>query len=207
MLLTVIGLGWSGCRPPSTQFEIVSFKNPTAAEHYLEPFRPGCFSRNAHNNWELTFEAGAPATDLSSSGVVADETSNPSAANLATLSQFIYINVFWCPVPGTTFAERTQTNATIIYGLQTGRHAILYKGAGFVYFTLSRDGTTLEGQIESSDLLPTNIVNEPVDLFGPCRVQGTFTARKDRHQVVTVLRRLRQLAGPALDANSPESAK
>ena len=116
------------------------------------------------------------------------------------MSQLIHLNVFWRPKPGTTDVESSQTNATIRYCLIVGRDVIAYQGAGFVYFERSRDGATIEGRIESSDLGPAVRVNQPEDLFGLCRVRGTFRAHRDRKHVVSILKQLRRRLGPPQDS-------
>lgn len=202
LTLVLHGLCFAGCSPTETRLEIQSFKNPEAAERFAERFDRCSFAVNAQNNWDIVFEIQptlirmpVPSTGSPTS------TSRPASdrdtsADEVPMSQMIHVHVFWRPVPGTTYAESTQTNATIVYCVSTGRNSIAYKGAGFVYFTPSRDGLTIEGQIESSDLVPTDYVNEPVDLFGPCRIEGSFIARQQRGHVVAILQRLRKTIGP-----------
>jgi hypothetical protein len=199
-----------GCRSTPTQFEILSFRRPQAPEHLSERFDPGCFALNAHGNCDIVFEIpptlidlGDPepeASDETTEG--ADDTSPPPADREVWMSQTIHINVFWHPRPGKTHAESTQTDATILYSLMTGRDVITYEGAGFVYFKRSRDGMTIKGRIESSDLTPQRRVNWPHDVFGPCRIRGTFTARKDRRQVVSIMKKLRRRLGSRASTSS-----
>jgi hypothetical protein len=195
----------SGCRSAETRLEIVSLKNPAAPERLSEHFDRVSFAVNAQNNWDIVLEI--PPTPLrvqpagpTAATAPADPATSPSPAPAepaeVLMSQFICINVFWRPIPGRSFVESTQTNATIVYCLVTDRDVIAYQGAGFVSFTPSRDGQTIQGEIESSDLVPAHYVNRPVDVFGPCRIQGTFTAKRDRRHVVAVRQRLRKLIGP-----------
>ncbi|MBN2561969.1 MAG: hypothetical protein JXQ75_13675 [Phycisphaerae bacterium] len=193
----------SACRKTETRFDILSFKNPPGTECFSEQFDPGSFAVNAHNNWDIVFEI--PATPLAvelpddpttTTSAPATEAPGHRNGDGIWMSQLIHINMFWRPVPGTTYAESSQTNATILYCLITGPSVIAYEGAGFVYFSRSRDGKTIVGRIESSDLVPTTYVNEPVDLFGPCRLQGAFKAHQDRKHVVSVLQQLRTRLPP-----------
>ena len=145
---------------------------------------------------DMRLRASPASPGLGREASVACQGPAPAEPDEVLMSQFICINVFWRPIPGRSFVESTQTNATIVYCLVTDRDVIAYQGAGFVSFTPSRDGQTIQGEIESSDLAPGHYVNRPVDVFGPCRIQGTFTAKLDRRHVVAVRQRLRKLIGP-----------
>lgn len=196
---------FTGCRQIETRFDVLSFKNPTSPELFTERFGTGACSQDARKNWDLVFEipssevellrpAGGPQAAASSMPV---ESQGQMRAEKIRMSQYVHIHVFWRPVPGTTYAESTQTNASIIYCLMTGTDAISYEGAGFVYFTESMDGKTLSGQIESSALVPARTAGQPADLFGPSQLKGCFVASKDRKRVVSVLQNLRRTLGPA----------
>lgn len=199
-----------GCRSTPTRFEILSFRRPQAPERLSERFDPGSFAVNARGNWDIVFEIPPTLIVLGDPEIAArGETtegaaapSPPTADREVWMSQIILVNVFWRPRPGKTHAESTQTDATILYNLMTGGEVIAYEGAGFVYFKQSRDGMTIKGRIESSDLTPQRHVNRPDDLFGPCRIRGTFTARKDRKHVVSILKKLRRRLGPRVSSQS-----
>jgi hypothetical protein len=213
-LLTIL---MGGCRKPQTRFEILCFRNPESPERIAEDFEPGSFAVNAQRNWDIVFEippsymeigaasdSDAGATSAPSEGAPVTEDSPPtSKTDQFWMSQLIHINVFWLPRPGKTYAESTQTNATIVYCLLVGGRVITYRGAGFVYFKQSRDGQTIAGRIESATLMPTSRLDQGLDLFGPCRIHGTFSARRDRKLVVSLLRQLRQRLGPPTAAAPP----
>ncbi len=218
----------AACRKPPTRFEILCFRNPEAPERIAEDFDTGFFSVNAQADWDIVFEippsymeievgsdseseaTSAPSEDgpvveddsaVKDTPVVEDAPPAPQTDQF-WLAQLLHINVFWLPHPGKTNAESTQTNATIEYCLLVGGQVISYQGAGFVYFKQSRDGQTITGRIESATLTPTGPLDQGLDLFGPSRIQGTFTARRDRRQVVALLRRLHRSLGPQT-ATSP----
>jgi len=144
------------------------------------------------NEAEDPFDEDNPATEPDS-----NPGPDPSSAPPVLTAQIIKIDVFWRPLPGTTYAESTQTNAAIRYVLRTGKEAISYEGAGFVYFELSRDGKSLEGKIESSTLRPMRQSAEDLDIFGPCRLTGTFTATIDRRGVATTIQKIHRWLGPS----------
>ncbi len=203
-----------GCRQIETRFDVTSFKNPGNPEQFTERFPPGAFSVDVRHNWEIAFDI--PNTtikvleplEVDAAGAHSREGEAPAMrARTVSMSQYVHLRVFWKPKPGTTYAESTQTNAGILYCLVTGNNAISYEGAGFVYFTLSRDKQTITGRIESSTLVPVRTAKAPVDLFGPCRVEGWFIARQDRPRVVEIQQRVRRvLGGPGLALTGTDAA-
>ena len=193
-----------GCRPVDTRFQVVAFRDPAHPETLSEHFNRGSFLINAENNYEIVFEI-PPASISSSQPAATDQNGNFAEAEPVWMSQFIHIEVFWRPRPGTTYAESTQTNANILYCIATGDGAISYEGAGFVYLDLSRDGQRLSGTLESSTLYPARFTKAPTDLFGPCRMTGTFQALRGRPEVARVQQILRRLLGPPLPPNPPAS--
>jgi hypothetical protein len=217
----------TGCKNTETRFDIISFHESGSPERMTERFERGSFSQDANHNWTFVFEIApmwldggqppsADATDESRGPAATSQPGDDKPAHRRTLytdrdsrmSQMIQLQVFWKPRPGTTYAESSQTNASIVYCLITGGDAITYEGAGFVYFTVSRDGKKIEGRIESSTLYPVRYVGEPADLFGPCHLQGTFTAVEDRKHVVSVVQRMRKKLGPPtnLGGSKPPSS-
>lgn len=118
------------------------------------------------------------------------------------MSQLVVIEVFWRAKPGTTFAESSQTNANIVYCLTTGRDSITYEGAGFVSFQESGRQGVLQGRIESAALYPARITGAPADLFGRCRLSGTFTARSNRAKTIALTQALRKRVGPPIGTDT-----
>jgi hypothetical protein len=211
-----------GCNRKPDGIEVLSFRNAEQQETFVENFPPGHFRINSEKTYEIILElepkllevpaAAAEPTDhseLSGNESSQSDTSNlsetdspietpasqPVPPDLVWTSQLLKIELLWKPIPGKTYAESSQTNATIIYCLVNGDNAISYEGAGFVFFKLSRDGKELEGRIESASLRPTRFQRDPVDLFGPCRISGDFTATEGAREVATVRQRLRRLLG------------
>lgn len=201
----------SGCRPAQTQFQVVSFLDPERPVRLAEShLPPGYFSNQPGKNWAIAFQTppvpvhpeGGPQADPSTIRDSTGEATSQAASETLWMSQTIYIEVFWRPLPGRTFAERSQTNAHILYCLTTGRDpehgetAVGYRGAGFVYFDLSRDGRSIEGTIESSSLRPIEGERPEKDILGPCRLTGAFTAVEDKRKVAEILQWLRHQLGP-----------
>ena len=194
----------AGCRNTETRFDIVSFHESGSPERMTERFERGSFSQDAHHNWTFVFEIAPVWLDENRGSAAASQPGDDKPTRKRSIytdrdermSQMIQLKVFWKPRPGTTYAESSQTNVSIVYCLITGGDAITYEGAGFIYFTASRDGKRIEGRLESSTLYPVRYVGEPADLFGPCHLQGTFKAVEDRKHVVSVLQRIRKKLGP-----------
>lgn len=189
-------LSGSGCKPIETRFDIVAYHEGAPARQLNERFEPGWFSRNAHRDTTFVFEvfdadpdAGQPQADGSPRPPV---------------TQIVTIQIFWEPRPGTTHVESTQTNATISYCLLCGPDSIRYAGAGFAYLSKIGDGR-IEGRIESSALKVAQVVGNPRDLFGRCRIVGTFVATEDKRQVVAKMLQVRRLFGAPGLHQTPQS--
>ncbi len=190
-----------GCGKVETQFEIVSYIDAGEPTRFTEQFDHGSFAVNAMGNYEIAFRLPPTLITLPSQSQPAEPTENetaPPATQETWMSQIIHIEILWLPRPGTTHVEKTQTNATLRYCLIAGDDAISYEGAGFVYFSLSRDGKTIEGGIESSSLFPARWAGQPADLFGSCHLTGTFQATECRRDIAAAERRLRRLLGAPL---------
>lgn len=193
-----------GCQPPVTRFEVVSFRSSTP-EVYREQFDAGYYCVNADHNWTFVFEIepvqvhSTPELEGGSAASQPGETGTSEES--LWMSQIVQVDVFWKALPGTSFAESSQTNANLIYCLTTDTGSITYEGAGFVWFAPSMDKKSMRGQIESATLYPARTVREPSDLFGPCRLTGKFTAVEDRKRVVEKMREVRRRLGPPISRN------
>ncbi len=211
----VIALGWAGgflplllvsagCQPIETRFDVLSFKNARKPERFSQRFLNGAFMVNARRNYAIVFELGGDDSKKSETDV-SDAVSDAEPSE-TPMTQLIYIEVFWKPRPGTTYADPTQTNADVSYALVSGKDVVTYEGAGFVFFQTSRDSRTITGQLESATLVPARFVNDPKDLFGPSQMKGSFTAHEDRKRVTEVQRRLHKwLAASKQTAEAPAS--
>ena len=100
-------------------------------------------------------------------------------------------------MPGRTFVESTQCNATLCYVIGTGPVAISYEGAGFVTFSLNGFKRTMTGKIESGQLSPLRRIGQAKDLLGQAQITGQFRAKQDKNRVLALLGELRREIGPA----------
>lgn len=199
LLLAVCLAAPAACTRAPTEFSVTSYVQPDAPEVFTERFPDGVFRLDGMRNVHIAFEIPATAVrvqrppDTATAPADEPDAGNDDAADEVWMSQIILIEVLWRPRPGKTFAERTQSNASIVYCLITGQSAVSYEGSGFVYFSEEDDGATIEGRIESSTLYPVRFIGEPNDLFGPCHMVGTFTARQSGTAVTDVQQRARRL--------------
>ncbi len=189
-----------GCQSRNSSVEVYSLRSPNQPEVFTEAFSDGHFRLSSERTYEIVFkldpqllEVPHPETEPHAEG---DDSPDPPPLDLVWTSQILRIQILWQPHPGKSYAESTQTNASITYCLVNGENAISYEGAGFVFFKLSRDGRTMKGRIESASLRPTRYRGSPFDLFGPCRLKGEFTATHGSREVASVRQRLRRLLGP-----------
>ena len=213
--LTAAVLCFAGCSQWETRFEVTTFGEAGGATGFTEPrFEEGSFRVDARKNYVMVFEV--PPEWVSVESDDPQEGTAPNDAMVTSdqsplhdevlMSQIIQVEVFWRPLPGRTYAQRTQTNANILYCLIRGESSISYEGAGFVYFEPSRDGNSVEGRIESAELFPTRFTKDPIDLFGPCHLTGSFRAVENKRQVATIRQQLRKLLGPPMTSSSSASA-
>jgi hypothetical protein len=173
-------LAAAGCRPPVTKLRVESHRPGEPPRELVETFDTCAFYWNNRGDLDLVLRRRQP------SAVEAD----------AEMVQVFWAHVLWKPVPGTTYAERTQTNATFVYALLDADRAISYEGAGFLYLTLDRSERTLTGAVESGTLAPVRRSGDAVDLLGQCLISGEFEARRDARTVVATLEELRRRLGP-----------
>ncbi len=193
-----LSISAAGCGREPTQFVVTSYLQPATPEVFTEQFPDGTFKVDSLRNYQIAFEVPPTVVRVPRSKTIgaADPQTQPVEDDLADevwMSQIVLIDLMWRPLPGKTFAESSQSNASIVYCLITGENVISYEGSGFVFFTESDDGAAIEGQLESATLYPVRFVGSPADLFGPCRVQGTFTAQRSGTATTDLQRRVRRL--------------
>lgn len=177
----------AGCEPTVTSLHIESYKGGAAGSRLTETFDECVYTSDDRGRWDIVFRSSRPS---------------PSDAE-GVLTQIFHARIFWQPIPGKTFVERTQTNAILCYALLDVGRAVSYDGAGFVSFSPDRSGDRIRGQIESGTLGRRRGSNETEDPLGPCLVMGEFVARRDAGTVVDALKLLRQRLGP-LPIRSPK---
>ena len=187
---------FTGCENPETRVNVESFRNPAEPETFTELFDPGYFRINTGKTYEIVLELKPRLLEVQSGDAGPDA---DLESELVWTSQYLHIQLLWQAYPGKTYAESTQTNAAIAYCLVNGESAISYEGAGFVYFQISRDGKIMTGRIESASMRPTRFLGTPVDLFGPCRINGTFTATPGHREVAHVRQKMRRVLASAAE--------
>ncbi len=178
--LTLVAVFLSGCGPRDTRIELESRLNPDLPNRFAESFDEAIYATDGRGRWDIVLC-----------------TSRPAARDAGQIiEQLLHINLFWKPVPGTTYAESSQTNALITYCLSTGFTAIGYEGAGFVYVDVNPRTLLLLGRIESSSLTPSRRTKGAPDRFGPCRVSGQIRATRNDGRVAELLGRMNSRLGP-----------
>jgi hypothetical protein len=171
----------SGCADPTTVLVIETHQNPARPVLLHERFDEAWFASDARGNWDIVLRAARPS---------------PVEAG-GELIEIFHARIFWRPRPGTSYAERTQTNAQFCYALIDVDRAISFEGTGFIYPVLDRTGVEMRGKVESGTLTPTRRAGDARDPLGACRITGRFTARQHRARVVEALTLIRHRLGPA----------
>ncbi|MCK6457852.1 MAG: hypothetical protein L6Q92_15140 [Phycisphaerae bacterium] len=179
-IAVVAGMALAGCTPKGNVLRIESFKQRGAPETLSEHFDEAFFASDAQGHWDIVLRAVRPS---------------PHDVD-GELVQVFHARLFWRPVPGTTYAEPSQTDATLCYAILDVDRAISYEGAGFVYFSLDRTGDVMTGTVESGTISPRRADGPAPDLLGPSQVRGHFTAYRNRRWTVEALTTMRQRLGP-----------
>ncbi len=176
--VVLFGFVLAGCTEPVSRLRIESHRPGEPPVVLSEDFERCFYGRDARGNVEIVLRSARPSTlDVDSE-----------------LVQLVWARTFWRPVPGTTYAERTQTNATIGYALLDAGRGISYEGAGFVFFSEQPDGR-IKGQIETATLAPGRTSGDAPELFGQCLVSGEFIAERSEGEVKAALTELRRSLG------------
>lgn len=183
----LLGAGLAGCSQQTNQLRIQAFRSDSEPEELFERFDDAYFSNDALGNLDLVFRSVRPSRQ------------EPSQL----IRQVVHVHAFWKPIPGRTFVESTQCNATFCYMIGTGPVCISYEGAGFITFNLDWSKRKLTGRIESGELAPLRRVGKPRDLLGQAHITGRFTARKDKAKVLKIVGELRRELGPMPDYTRP----
>lgn len=177
----------NGCGRHATDLQIESFQT-VPSQTYSEQFENGFYAVDSNSNWDLVFEVPPTWREPSS-----QPTSAPADQPAQEwTSQLLYIKIFWTPNPGRTYAESTQTNCSISYYLLTGRKIMCYEGTGFAYFRPPKAGKPFIGRLESASLHPADHSEGAYDLFGLCRLKGSFVAANDMAKVANSLLTIRR---------------
>ncbi len=177
----------SGCTRHKTELRIRSFKPDQPPSELYEQFDEAYYSLDARGSLDLILRSVRPSKQ------------DPSQL----IRQVVHVNAFWKPIPGRTFVESTQCNATFCYVIGTGPVSISYEGAGFLTFKEEWFGSRIRGKIESGELAPLRRSGRPKDLLGQAQIQGTFRAKRDKAHVLAMLGELRRELGPPPTYNRP----
>ncbi len=181
----------AGCGPVPNRIYIQTFSEPMAPVKYSTDFTEAWFARSADGGIDILLRWNQPTQ--------ADPTQN--------MEQIVHAHAFWTPVLGTTRAEASMLNAMLRFMILTPPTGVGYQGAGFLTFQINRAGDTLEGSIESGELVPRQLVGGAQQPFGPARISGRIRATESRRQVLRLLheadRKLLAPFGGAASAPSP----
>jgi hypothetical protein len=165
----------AGCRAPDrTRIELETFDDGGKSSRHYTDFAHASFRTLSDGRIELVLRSQQPSR--------VDPTQ--------VINQVVYVQTFWNPRLGVTYAESTQVNARIQYAILTPPTGVRYDGGGFVTYEIDSRTGEAAGRIESGDLAPRYRMGNAVQPFGPARISGTFRARENAGQVVNGLQML-----------------
>jgi hypothetical protein len=161
--------------PRTTRMNLITYDEDGKANSFHSDFGRASFSRESDNRIELVFRNQVPSR--------LDPTQ--------TITQMVYIEMFWAPRYGVTRAESTQINANVQYAILTPPTGVRYDGGAFVTYKVDPFTKELYGWIETGDLTPALKMGNAVEPFGPARIYGTFRAVDNGSDVVNVCQQLK----------------
>ncbi len=179
------GLAWlaalSGCAPLGSSVRLLSYKDPHFPEPYHVNFRQ-CVYRLGPDG-DCTFVARA------------DDLSRRAAGG--TIHQYLSVNLYWKPLPGKTFADKSSVDATLRYVLVCDSGVATYTGTGFVFPRNQPLGKGLIANIESGWLKLDSQIGAPPELLGEARVTGTLVAGRNASATIDMQREMEQYSSGA----------
>jgi hypothetical protein len=178
--LSFLALLLPACAAPVNRFAIVDFRRAAEARRYAETFDEAFYAVDPAGNVDILLRREQPGE------------TEPREA----ISQIIHLRTFWRSIPGQTVANTTQINATVTYGIITGRVGSTFEGAGSVFFDEDRAAGVLTGELERAVLRPTRELAAGNAIFKQAEVEGTFTARRDDRRVIRLINELNSRFGP-----------
>jgi hypothetical protein len=153
LLLAMVMLCSAGCQSFNkfnNTMTLVNYAKSDSPETLQQNFKEGFFSSNAFGEYEVLLKSDEPI----------------SQGGEKVMTQTIYATTLWKPIPGTTYAESSQINATIVYVVriadkpdaevvnQGGETTLRYEGTGFLSFQTDPNENEMTGTIERAVLKP-----------------------------------------------------
>jgi len=177
LLLAMVILCSSGCQQYNNTMKLVNYARSESPETLQQNFKDGYFSSNAFGEYEIL--------------LISDEPISQDGEKVMT--QAIYATTLWKPIPGTTYAESSQINATIVYVVriadkpdanivsQSEEALLRYEGTGFLSFQTDPNENQMTGSIERAVLKPVH--KRENYRLGTFELEGSFKAVKDAGKV------------------------
>ncbi len=102
----------------------------------------------------------------------------------APTRETMILEMVWLSQPGKTFSDPSGTNVRITYVVDLAGSSLVFDGAGYLRVWQSRDGTSLTGRLESSELHLRGHPGVAEPSMRTIAITGTFTAGRNPGQTV-----------------------
>lgn len=183
-LTSTLGLATvAGCSSRVATLSITDYISPDSTVRYRQSFDEAYFDVDANRTVDIILHS------QSSDFRVPD----------STIRQVIHIRSVWESVPGSTVAEKSQINATVVYVLQ-GRGAVaIFEGGGSLFFDRSDDGGELKGTLELARLKPAVGSSGDAAIFARPVLEARFRAQRNSRRVVRLVNETSRLRPRALN--------
>jgi len=168
-------LGVVGCyRPLTSEVRIVSFRAAGEPQSLVTRFD------------ECVYRAGP----LGDEHIVAKGKSSPGGPSGHSVTEYLHVHVYWNPRPGKTFADSSQSDATLRYVVVSEEGASFYTGTGFVSLDGRRSGGALPVRLENGWLRLEQQVGQPPDVVGDAQLEGSLIARPEANRALDLQREM-----------------
>lgn len=171
-LLAMLVLSPAACQPKVTRLRITDLAQPDQPQQLFEQFDQSVFGRDEDGNVRIVLRSVVPSRI------------DPRQ----TVEQLVLIKSRYRPVPGQSPVEATMINASIHYVIATGPSTAAYEGAGFLSYSISRDGKTLIGRIESGQIGISSESGRRALPFGRSQISGELIATNDPRTCARLIR-------------------
>ena len=137
---------------------LLDYSGSGSAQPYAESFPEAYYALDPEGNVDVVLRRVAEARDGEGEVV-----------------QLLHLRSFWRSIPGRTVADTTQINAAVRYEIATAGEVLRLEGAGSAFFSESRKGVELVGEVEEA-FLKTEGQAEGVELpFGRVKALGAVS--------------------------------
>lgn len=155
-----------GCAATPSVLDIVDHRSSGETRRYHEAFDEAYYDVDSSGGLTLVLRR-----------------SQAARGSLPDVTQIVVVKSVWRSIPGTTIAQDTQINGTVIYAVLSGRSGTTFEGAGSLFYTPDPKSDELSGSLDLATLQPRRRMGGDDPIFDRAEVSGQFVARRNPRNV------------------------